>query len=158
VHPAPRPYRGPAVVNGLPFPATIPTGSARTVAELLARDLTDLLNCHYGKFDECAIAVWGRRDPWHMPAEGTALLFDAPWVALWDKYESIGVQIRQTVGPYTNAYPLGAPKLDFYYVMSLQGESYAISLRSVSGHSPQNPATWHVRGCAFCRAYEVLPL
>lgn len=158
---APKPptatYRGPTVVNGLPFPTALPSGTPLQLAESFARDATDLLNCEYGHFDRCAKAVWGRRDPWKMTQEGSGAAFDAPWVALWAKYNAVGVEIWQRNGPYTGAYPQGVPTLDLYYRLTIDGQVFGLWLREEPASVRSDPRSWHVPGCAVCFAYQVHP-
>lgn len=148
-------YTGPKVVAGLPFVRSTPSGSARELAQAFARDATDLLNCHYGRFDKCAKAVWGRRDPWKMPLEGKAAAFNAPWAALWEKYEQAGVVVWQSNGPYTDRYPQGVPMLDYFYRLTIDGQTFELWMRDDPGHSLTNPSSWYVPGCAVCHAYVV---
>ena len=148
-------YTGPRVVAGLPFTRVAPSGSARELAQAFARDATDLLNCHYGRFDKCAKAVWGRRDPWKMPLEGKSAAFNAPWVALWEKYEQAGVVVWQSNGPYTDRYPQGVPMLDLFYRLTIDGQTFELWMRDDPGHSLTNPSSWYVPGCAVCHAYVV---
>lgn len=148
-------YTGPKVVNGLPFTRSLPTGSPLDVAQAFARDATNLLNCEYGLFDRCAISVWGRRDPWMLTQEGKDAAFDAPWVALWSKYNAVGVEIWQRNGPYTAVYPNGVPTLDLYYRLTIGGQVFRLSLRENPPSVPSDPNSWYVPGCPFCFAYEV---
>jgi hypothetical protein len=155
VTPVKPPYTGPKVVSGLPFARSVPNGSARDLAQAFARDATDLLNCHYGRFDKCAKAVWGRRDPWKMPLEGKTAAFNAPWVVLWEKYEQAGVVVWQSNGPYTDRYPQGVPMLDYFYRLTIGDQTFEIWMRDDPEHSLTNPSSWYVTGCAVCHAYVV---
>ena len=149
-------YRGPVVVNKLPFAARLATGlSTAQIAAEFAKDAAAITNCASGLFDSCARKVWGRRDPWNMLVEGRSVTYETPWVKLFAKYAAAGVTVSHDLGDWSpGLYKNSDPVFAATYRLAFPNNTSAwVDYESASGAA--NPADWLQPGCRMCVRYNV---